>query len=77
MNMSVIEKTLELKKERKQLDEISKFIKSKKTELKNERHENCVKFNSGAYKIKWEYWNRFNEIKGSLSSLKELEKFVN
>lgn len=77
MYMSVVEQTMQLKKERKELDEICKFIGKKKTELRNERNENGKKYSNGGYEIKWEYWNRYNEIKGALTSLRELEKFVN
>ena len=73
----VTEKIQELKKERKTLDEISKFIREKTNELKCERTTNYEKFNNGGYKIKYEYWNRYNEIKGALTSLKELQKFTN
>lgn len=73
----VTEKIQNLKEERKTLSEIVKFIKGKTNELKIERSTNFDKFNSGGYEIKYEYWNRYNEIKGALTTLKELQKFTN
>ena len=73
----VTDQIQELVKERKQLREISRFIKSKVSELKKERETNSKKFENGEYEIQHKYWNRFNQIQGSISTLKELNNFVN
>ena len=58
------------------LETIRDFIKDKRTDIKQERQVMNDKFQADGYENKYEYWNRFNEIRGEVKILKQIDSFV-
>jgi len=59
------------------LQTIRDFIKDKRKDIKEERKVMYEKLQADKYEFKSEYWNRFNETRGELKMLKQIDSFVN
>lgn len=58
------------------LQTIRDFIRDKRKDIKEERQTMYEKLQADGYENKYEYWNRFNEIRGEVKILKQIDSFV-
>ena len=58
------------------LQTIRDFIRDKRKDIKEERQLMYEKLQAGEYEKPSMYWNRFNETRGELKMLKQIDSFV-